>query len=406
VRFLIIALLCGLLGEDPPQDTVTLTRGKPLKGVILRHDAGGLWLAKKTRIKHYPLEEVVNTEGPRTVRQEYLKKLKTAFSEVPDADTSFALSQWCQKNELLREVNLHLWRALLIDPKHEAAHKALDHKRWRGLWRIPTQGRGKISLGDLREYRRTDFSHAWKFTTTHFDIRCAGDLPDLVRLCADLEFLYDAYYSTFQEIIGFWEAQQPILIHIYPDKASMPNLANTVDAYYHKASRTVHTYFHDGIAKELIHETTHALLAQSIREFARNDPAIPGWLNEGLAEYMEVSFAGSPGKPDYEAGRENPKHFEVHAKHKRADSIQRVLTYDSGEFMASTDQSLKYAQSYNLVQYLLHGAEEERKEGFLRFLQSVYERKGSSSHFKKALGLKDWDDFEEDWMKWLRTQIE
>ena len=39
-----------------------------------------------------------------------------------------------------------------------------------------------------------------------------------------------------------------------------------------------------------------------------------------------------------------------------------------------------------------------------RFLASVFERKGSSSHFKDAMGIRDWDDFEERWIAYLEER--
>ena len=47
-----------LAGDDPHEDTIKFARGKPIKGIILRHGDKGVWLAQKTRIKYYSLEKI------------------------------------------------------------------------------------------------------------------------------------------------------------------------------------------------------------------------------------------------------------------------------------------------------------------------------------------------------------
>ena len=84
--------------------------------------------------------------------------------------------------------------------------------------------------------------------------------------------------------------------------------------------------------------------------------------------------------------------------------MQRVLNYQKSDYFASTDQDLKYAQSYGLVYYLLHSGDDELRDGMNRFLSSVFERKGSSSHFKDAMSIRDWDDFEKGWVAYLQEQ--
>jgi hypothetical protein len=49
----------------------------------------------------------------------------------------------------------------------------------------------------------------------------------------------------------------------------------------------------------------------------------------------------------------------------------------------------------------LHSGDPETGDGMNRFLASVFERKGSSTHFKDALDIRDWDEFEARWTTYL-----
>lgn len=405
----LVTLVLPLAGgvDDPPEmpeDVLHFDRGRPAKGVILRNDSSGIWLGQKSKVKRFDVSEVVEMEGPRASYAEYLGKMREEFNQSPDADRCVEMAKWCEEHGLLRDASLYYWRALLDNPTHEEANEALDHKKSRGLYRIPVKGHGRMSMQELREHRAADFDDCWKLSTMHFDVEAAGDLPDVLAACSDLEAVYAAFYEAFQETVGFWELREPLRIRIYPTLDDMPPASGTVEAYFHPSTRTVYTYFKDGVAQELVHEAIHAILYGAVREFARNDPATPGWLDEGIAEYMEHHLIGNPGDRTLTPLPIHLPSLETHLDHERPDSIQRVLNYQKSDYFASTGQDLKYAQSYGLVYFLLHNEDEKLREGMNRFLASVFERKGSSTHFKDALEIRNWDDFEESWVTWLREQ--
>jgi uncharacterized protein DUF1570 len=392
-------------GDDPPLDKVQLTRGKPIQGVILRNDAGGVWLAQKSRIKHFPRKDVLSLEGPRVSYPVYLDKMRGEFNQSPDADRCVKLAQWCEEQGLIRDAELYYWRALLDNPSHEAANQALGHRKSKGRYRIKVKGEGKLSFSELQKHHQSEFKNGWELTTAHFDVKGSGSLADMLAACADLEQLYQAYFKAFQEVVGFWELQEPLTIYLYASRSAMPPLSSTTGGYFDISTRTVYAYFKDGVAENLIHEASHAVLYGSIREFARNDPAIPGWLYEGLANYMEKGFAGNPGDRTFLPKRAFTEFFETHATDDKPDRIQRVLNYRPSDFLASTNQVLKYAESYTLLFYLLNSEDGEILDGCHRFLASVYERKGSSTHFKNALEIRDWDAFEENWLHFVEQVV-
>jgi len=411
MRLALLCLIAALLPTGPDEvenapDVVQLQKGRPLEGVILRNDHTGVWLAQKSKVKQYDLTDIESMQGPRVVFPEYLEKMRTEFNLQPDADRCVELAQWCEEQGLHRDAAIYYWRALIDNPTHDAAHAGLGHKKSRGVYRMPVKGHGKLSVTELRELRAEDFDEAWEITTSHFLVEAAGDLPDVLSACADLEMVYSAFFAAFQETVGFWELREPLRIRIYPNKDAMPPASGTVDAYFHDSSRTVYTYFRDGVAQALTHEGSHAILYGAVREFARNDPALPGWLDEGIAEYMEHHLIGNPGDREFAPTPPHYPSFEAHMNHERPDSIQRVLNYQKSDYFASTGQEMKYAQSYTLFYFLMHSGDEDLREGMNRFLASVFERKGSSTHFKDALGIRKWDKFEELWIEFTQAQLD
>lgn len=394
-----------LSGGDPPPDKVKIGSKKPVEGIILRHDSSGLWLAQKSRVRHYPAEDVIWAEGPRVAYAEYVERMRAEMSKAPDADRCVELAQWCEKVGLVDDAPQWYWRALLDDADHEAANQALGHKKSRGRYTIKIKGESKMSFRELREFHSAELKDGWEFTTSHFQVQAAGDLPDVLRACVDLELLYHAYYQRFQETVGFWEIQQPVKVRIYSSQGEMPPLTGNADAYFEPISRIVYCAYRDGIAQHLVHWSTYAILRQSIREFARDDPDVPGWFGMGLGSYLEKAFTGTPGDRSYDPTTVHEKSFEVHDQSDNTDSIQRVLNYELSDFYASTDQSLKYAQAYTLVHFLLHSGDDEIFDGSSRFLASIYQRKGSPSHFKDAMRLSGWDEFEQDWTDYVSATL-
>lgn len=389
--------------EDPPPDVLTMAKGKAQKGVLLRMDENGVWLAQKSRIKHFELDEVVGMEGPRVVYPEYLEKLRAEFREPPNAERSTELGNWCVENGLVRDAQIFFWRALLDQSNYAPAHEALGHRKKRGIYQIPVKGKGKMDFQELREFRQSHFKNGWEFTTAHFNVQASCDLPDLLNACADLELVYESYYKSFQSIVGFWETRDPMNVQIYATRDDMPPISGNVGAYFKPDTRTLYCYFKDGVAEGLIHEAVHAVMHGSIREFARDEPAIPGWFWEGCANYFAKALTGNPGDRAFTPDQPDMELVEALLDHDRPDSIQRVMNYQAGDFMASTDQQLKYASSYALFFYLMNSGEEEMLEKFHTFIASVYERKGSSTHFKKIMQIRDWDDFQEEWWKFVEA---
>ncbi len=399
-------LLASLPLSDPISDlpdTLYRLRGKELSGIILRTDPdqNTVWFAQATKVKEYSLDSIRGLSGPRVVYPEFAKRLHRLFGSTAEAKDALQLAKWCEENGLLRDLKfLRLW-ALVLDPANQEAHQALGHKMVNGRWMVRFGNGGR---SDWPSYltRHLQDDDPWEVRTSHFFLRAAGPLGDVIQACADLEATYAAFFRFFQNRIGFFEVREEIPVYVYSSRSAFPPLSNNLDTYFHEETRSVRSYFSDGRPVNLYHETTHALVYFTTRELSRRDPDTPGWLDEGLAQYMANSLFGRPGAPDFQPGRIDAILFRAHARAKEPDGMQRVLNYQSGDFGASTNQTLHYAESYTLLHFLLHGGDEEQQGKTFAFLHSAWLGKNSPSHFKKIFGLRRLDRLEELWQTYVQ----
>ncbi len=389
--------IAALMGGDPPPDTLVLDRGKKVTGVILKVTADEVVISQGSRTKSYPVSKVKSMTGPRVAYPEYLERLREHFAE-PDASAEEAaeLAAWCAEQGLERDTEWLYLRALTLDPDHEGARDALGHKRRGDGWSVKVGNGGKTTWDKLLD-RRLKMKDAWELSTFHFDLKAAGELPDVLAAAAELEQVYAAWFELFQPTVGFHEVQAPIPVHLYPSHGDFPSQSNNLDAYFHRETRSLRSYFSDGVASRLQHEAVHAVIYYTAREWEKKEPKLPGWLEEGLATYLDSCLDGPPGAIVLDPEKLDEASFRDHHLAKKKDSLTRVLNYQTSDFGASTGQATKYAESYTLVHFLLHGADGERAEAFAKVLTLAYRGQGSMSHFKKALELRKLDQLEAEW---------
>ncbi|MBC8330151.1 MAG: DUF1570 domain-containing protein [Planctomycetes bacterium] len=396
-------MLCALLaltalaGGDPPPDTLHLDRGKTVTGIILRVDADEVLISEGSRVKSYKMSEVQSMEGPRVAYAEYVQRLRQHFGQADaSADDAVALAEWCQEKGLLRDTEFLYLRALCLDQDHEKAREALDHTRRGDGWSVKIGNGGRTTWDKLLE-RRLEMNEAWELSSFHFDVEAAGPLPDILAAMAEMEQVYAAYFELFQPTVGFHEVQAAIPAHIYPGRDGFPSQSNFLDAYFDRAARSLRSYFTEGLASRIQHETVHAVMYYTAREWDKKEPNLSGWLEEGVATYIDASLDGPPGSLTFEPGKLDEASFRDHRDAEKKDDMTRVLNYQASDFGASTGQVRRYAESYTLTHFLLHGDDGARAEAFSRFLALSYRGQGSMSHFKKALDLRKLDDLEEEW---------
>jgi hypothetical protein len=407
-------MLLALLGlfalqdsvENPP-DQVTLTSGKVVQGLLLRVDEDFIYLGDGTRTDELKAKKVDSISGPRVAFfSDYITRLEYVYSEQAGAADALALADWCKEKRLLRSVDLHLWRAVVLDPEIKDAHERLGHRLGSdGIWEHRMRGGQWLDLDKMYE-RRLSIRDPWNFSTTHFDVEAGGPLRDVLYACATMEAVYYRFYTLLQEHGRFYELRKPIHVRLYPSREDdYPEIAPTVSGYYERSDFIVHLFFDGPLVKNLIRVTVHAIFERSAYELVRSPPTLAGWLYEGIASYFEGCFEQSEGVPVWWKEKMRDVEFRQHSEIKKPFSVSRVMSLVESDFAGVSDATRAYSQSYTLFYYLMHGAPSEVQEAFHGYLPSAWESRGTGSHLKKALGRKPWKALDDDWTEFVEEAV-
>lgn len=201
-----------------------------------------------------------------------------------------------------------------------------------------------------------DFSNAWQLRSEHFAIRCAAGLRTGLDTLMELEGFYWLFHELFGSELQLLELTEPLEVRLYRQRDQMPNLSDNVSAYFSVSEIAMYTCVENGRPHALFHEGTHALLYCFFVRAAKSRGVLPAWLDEGWAEYMDARIQTSlPGKPKLRARSINSGHsaqLVTAGRDHSLYSVHALLNMKTGDFMASTKQAYKYAQSWALFCYL------------------------------------------------------
>ncbi len=384
-------------GGDGP-DTVELESGKVFDGRVVYQDDETVVLRSGTRDREFDRDEVVKVSSIAQRQRDLFEEAARLDGRNVRENGIFARE--ASRAGLERDARFFWWRVLAVDPDNAEAHAGLGHKQRRKSWLVSVGGRS-LTFDKALE-RARDFGGAWEIETLHYTLRTNLELYAAVELAFDLENLYASFFDLLARELRLFEQTEPMQVHVHADAASYPESGGEA-GYYAPDEGILRIDASSGLRQRLwVHEATHQLLDfTAVRERAYSG-AIPGWLGEGLAEYIGWSARGVPGSLVLEPGWLAKERFTVHAEADRPYDLSRVLGFNEGDFRASSKRDLKYAQAYTLVHFCLHGDEGAHRDGFLEYLRGVYRGQGSSTDFKKALGVRG-GDFEEAWTAYVKT---
>ena len=394
-----LGLLTCLQASGGERDVVQLKDGKELHGRVVYEDTRFLILRKGSRDTQIDVNEIQHVESlSRNLDALLDNTTRTQPWSVSDNEL---LAAQAQESGLEGEAALFWWRVLAIEPGNEAAHRALGHKKRGSGWGIPLDSRTVAQ--DKRVELARDWGSAWEFHTLHYHLRTNLALEIALDLALDLERYYQGVFDLFAGELQLFDVCKPMNVCVYADRASYPETAAEA-GHYDAADDTVHVDASQGFIWEVLaHEGAHQLLYDTAVRERSNSGAIPAWLDEGLAEYIAGCVGGYPWKLKLEPGRALPRHFQTHARAPKPFTLGRVLNLSSGDFFASSDRDLKYAQAYTLVHFCLHASDGRYRDGFLEFLRGIYHGQGSSTDFKHCLHAEE-RELEEAWLTYVKTK--
>lgn len=380
-------------GANGP-DEVRTVRDKRYTGRVVFEDEERVVLREGSRDREFERDEIASLSSVRENMRLVLVYLQDAA--LDDLDVLLEIAAFAERSALPGVARMLWMKALLLAPDSEEANEALGNRRRSGRWELLHEGRW-WTLVDL--FRRTrDWSDAWELETLHFQVRTNLELGDAIDLAFDLEHLYYAYYRFLQPAVDLRETTEPMRFQVHADLTSFPEVGMSRRSYFNPDQNTAYLNFSRGIdlgtgLHEAIHVFTHNT---AVSRRARG--ALPPWIDEGLAEYLRAACHGTPGRLDVTPGVLNRNHYVQHARHSAPYALGRVMNFAKGDYLSSTSVDLKYAQSYTLVDFFLHGDDGAWRERFLEFVAWCYEGRSSPSHFRKKMRASE-EEIEAAWKR-------
>lgn len=246
------------------------------------------------------------------------------------------------------------------------------------------------------------------------DIRDAGRLGFLDRVATGVEAVYRARYG----LSPTGEPAEAVVLFAreadYRDFLARETDLGGLPATGHTGYGIVSLYdggrAADDVGSTLVHELTHLLNRRAI------GPALPSWLEEGLADDLSQSqidpsgrvLPGTLGGVTVRAGRRIEMHGARAALQnliQAADSgglrpFPELLAMDWGDFVRRNAE-LNYAQSSFFIRYLLQGEQGSLAPAFRSFLAEVAEGlPPDPERLREKLG-RPWPALEAGFRLWL-----
>lgn len=191
-----------------------------------------------------------------------------------------------------------------------------------------------------------------------FICQATFSLKEYEPLLAELQELQ----PELVRILGVTPTPEPVYIYLFSDAAAhrrflnenYPNVPYRPALFVKEGGLAgVYAYKHDGLAVDLRHECTHALLHASL-------PMVPLWLDEGLAKYFEV--------PADERAFTHP-YFGWLRWEMRLGMVPTVSDLEQRRELSEMGAS-EYRYSWAWVHFMLHGPAPAHAE-LVRYLADI-----------------------------------
>lgn len=397
VAAFVFASAMAIAQTTEARDKVKLSGGREVEGRIVRVGEDEIVLRTGSVDRVIPRKQIESFSSVADRHRELMKEWRDARPE--DADAMMALAQRAADRGLPHEARLFRWYAALARPDDPQIHATLGNRDRRGSFEVQIHDRWvpfakADALGE-------DFADAWRLRSEHFEMQCSAGLRAGLDSLMDLEALYHAMHDLFGRELSLFELVEPVDVRLYRSQQQMPALSGTVLAYFNADEHALYTFFENGRAQALMHEGTHALLHFFFVRAAKSRGSLPAWLDEGWAEYMDARLQQRvPGKPTLLEKSVNAAHFATLAQAKKADDlygVHRLLNFKTGDFLASSRQSTKYAQAWALFRYLFEHGEAALRKQFFEYLREAAAGQGQASTFRRIFARQEQELEREPW---------
>src|SRR5258706_4447757 len=276
-------------GEVRPPDTVELEGGVKLAGRVVFENQDELVLRVGSNERTFPREKVVRFDS----RFADLRGIHKRWRELAETDLAgtLALARRCRELKFEDEAQLFAWYVLSYSPKDAAAHEFLGHEKLHEDW-VVVDGSRRWPWEKLLELRK-DWKDAWELSSEHYRVRSNLPLHDAVIAVLEMECAYEAFYQLLGRPLRFHELVDPQLAQVHADEKSFPETVGNARSYYDRAGHVLLVNASGGFDRgAVVHEATHQLLDACMQNTRTARGDVPGWLNEGLAEFVRAATSG------------------------------------------------------------------------------------------------------------------
>jgi Protein of unknown function (DUF1570) len=388
-------LLAALLASGSgglATDRVELKSGRTLRGRVLYEDGGVVVLKEEHRTRTIEADEVRSVVSRERLEDELLDRMGTLAKD--ELAEQVDLASRAREVGLEGEAEILLLRVVLTDPMNEPAREALGHRRFGSSWRAPFKG-DWLPLLAVAEKRRS-WADAWEFETAHYHLLTNVDLPTALDTALDLEIAYRAFHEVFGRSLGLHHVEERLEAHVHGDAASLPALDPGVVGIFDEATNTLIVDASYRLDRGLLfHEATHQVVHNTHAGMRAGAPGVPLWLDEGLAEFMQVGLAVKPRTYRFAWGEISEDHLRAHLLANPPYTLDQVLALRTQDFRTSRS-SLSYAMAYTLVEFCMNADSGIHQDDFLAYLSEAYTRRVEPADFI-AIVAKEPAAFEQAW---------
>lgn len=384
-----------------PVDLVELKNGQKVEGRVVFEDGAGVVIRVGSREREIDTKDIAKVDSRLAAHRQFLARWTA--STATDLQQLYDLLALAKSAGNEGDQQLLAWWILSRVPRSDEAHEALGHEKKGETWLV-RDGSRRLSWDELVE-RRAEWSEAWELRTQHYHVRSNWGLAETTDLAFGLECTHAAFDEVFGTPLRLFDTTEPLVVHVHADKRSFPEFKGIASSYFEPTSRVLHLDASTAFDTTLVvHGACRQLIDAHSRSTRGSRGSIPGWLDEGLSEYVRSGCVGEFARWTHDATGEMRHHFETHARAEAPFALSRVLSFELGDFHGTSQRNLKYAQAYTLVTWAMRAREGKFRAPFFTFLRSAFDGRGSPTDFKSAFGM-DEAAIEKDWLDYVQRAI-
>jgi hypothetical protein len=230
----------------------------------------------------------------------------------------------------------------------------------------------------------------WKVTkSTHFNIFYKNAPEDSVsELIQKAEECYDSIAEQFGfNRFNFWTWDNRAKIYLFDNQDEYLKATQSFDwsaGQVRVSTKLIQSYAGaPGFIQNILpHELAHIIFIEMV---GLNNPAVPLWLQEGVAAYQEK---------DLRAVRADL------AEKINANEYLNFNALNSFDLRSSNSEQVRlfYLESYSLVKYLIT---EFGKDSFVDFCRALRDNRNLLAALSRVYAFKNLNDFQESWKQFI-----